>query len=160
MAPARAVFERISPSIGWRTDTDVMATTRPQPCSRMAGTAAVHIATVDSRFCSSAGPYWLEGGRPEAAGRWSAGVGHEDVDAAERGDRVLDEGRRRPPAVDTSAGMPMASPPTSVIVRTAASSFAVSRPHSADPRALRRELLRRREAEPARRTRPPPLDAR
>ena len=50
MAPARAVFDRISDGIGWRTDTDVMATTRPQPAACMSGTAAWHMATVDSRL--------------------------------------------------------------------------------------------------------------
>ena len=56
VTPARAVFERMSPAIGCRTDTDVMAATRPQPWARMAGTAAMHMATVDSRLSSSAGP--------------------------------------------------------------------------------------------------------
>ena len=55
MTPARAVLDRISAGIGWRTDIDVIATTRPHPRSHMAGTAAWHIATVDSRFSSSAG---------------------------------------------------------------------------------------------------------
>ena len=41
--------------MGSRTDMDVMATTRPQPRSHIAGTAALHIATVDSRFSCSAG---------------------------------------------------------------------------------------------------------
>ncbi len=55
MAPARAVFDRISVPIGWRTATEVMATTRPQPAVCMAGTAALHMATTDSRLRSSAG---------------------------------------------------------------------------------------------------------
>ncbi len=50
MAPARAVLERISSGIGWRTATDVIATTRPQPRSCIAGTAALHIATTDIRL--------------------------------------------------------------------------------------------------------------
>jgi hypothetical protein len=40
---------------GWRTVIEVIATTRPQPRPAMAGTAARHIATVDSRLSSSAG---------------------------------------------------------------------------------------------------------
>ena len=52
--PARAVLDRMSAGLGWRTVTEVMATTRPQPRSAMAGTAAWHMATVDSRFSSSA----------------------------------------------------------------------------------------------------------
>ena len=56
VAPARAVFERMSVPIGWRTEIEVMASTRPQPRSHMAGTAALHMATTDSRFSSSAGP--------------------------------------------------------------------------------------------------------
>ena len=56
MTPARAVFDRIRPAMGWRTEIDVMATTRPQPRSCMGGTAAWHSATVDSRFsCSAVG---------------------------------------------------------------------------------------------------------
>ena len=50
MAPARAVFDRMSPGSGWRTEIDVMATTRPHFRSRMAGTAAWHMATTDRRF--------------------------------------------------------------------------------------------------------------
>ncbi len=54
VAPARAVFDRMRPAIGWRTAIDVMATTRPHRRSCIAGTAALHIATTDSRFSSSA----------------------------------------------------------------------------------------------------------
>ena len=55
MTPARAVLDRISEPMGWRTDTDVMATTRPSPCSHMPGTAAWHMATVERRLSSRAG---------------------------------------------------------------------------------------------------------
>ncbi len=55
MAPARAVLDRMSPSMGWRTEIEVMATTRPQPRDAMEGTAARHMATTDSRLSSSAG---------------------------------------------------------------------------------------------------------
>ena len=55
VTPARAVFDKISIGAGWRTVIEVMATTRPHPCAHMAGTAARHIATVDSRLSSSAG---------------------------------------------------------------------------------------------------------
>jgi hypothetical protein len=48
-------LDRISIAAGWRTVIEVIATTRPQPCSDIAGTAARHIATVDSRLSSSAG---------------------------------------------------------------------------------------------------------
>ena len=40
VSPARAVFERISPAIGWRTAIDVIATTLPHRCSCIAGTAS------------------------------------------------------------------------------------------------------------------------
>jgi hypothetical protein len=56
VTPARAVFDRISSAMGCRTEMEVIATTRPQPWSHRAGTAAPHIATVDSRLSSSAGP--------------------------------------------------------------------------------------------------------
>ena len=56
VTPARAVLDRISCAAGWRTVIEVMATTRPQPRAAIAGTAARHIATVDSRLSSSAGP--------------------------------------------------------------------------------------------------------
>jgi hypothetical protein len=56
VAPALAVFERMRVPIGCLTEIDVMATTRPQPRSRIAGTAAWHMATTDSRFRSRAGP--------------------------------------------------------------------------------------------------------
>jgi len=46
VAPARAVLDRISPAIGWRTATEVMATTRPQCWACMAGTAALHMRNV------------------------------------------------------------------------------------------------------------------
>ena len=75
MTPARAVFDRMSEPMGWRTDTEVMATTRPHPRSHMAGTTARHMATVDSRFSSSAGAYAssgvvanVPGGGPPALG--------------------------------------------------------------------------------------------
>ena len=54
VAPARAVLDRISCGIGWRTASDVMATTRPQPCACIGATAALHIATTDSRLSSMA----------------------------------------------------------------------------------------------------------
>ena len=41
-------------SIGWRTDTDVIATTRPQPAACIDGTADLHIATTDMRLRSIA----------------------------------------------------------------------------------------------------------
>ncbi len=40
VSPARAVFERMRFGIGWRTAIDVIATTRPHCCSRIAGTAS------------------------------------------------------------------------------------------------------------------------
>ena len=40
--------------IGWRTENDVMATTRPHRCACIAGTAALHMATTESRLSSSA----------------------------------------------------------------------------------------------------------
>ncbi len=55
VAPARAVFDRISCAIGWRTESDVIATTLPHRWTCIAGTAALHIATTDIRFRSSAG---------------------------------------------------------------------------------------------------------
>ena len=55
VAPARAVFDRMRPAMGWRTAIDVMATTRPQCRSCIAGTAALHMATTDSRLRSRAG---------------------------------------------------------------------------------------------------------
>ena len=54
VAPALAVLERMRLATGWRTVNDVMATTRPQPCSCMGGTAALHMATTDIRLRSSA----------------------------------------------------------------------------------------------------------
>ena len=54
VAPARAVLERIRFGIGWRTESDVMATTRPQPAACIAGTAALHMPTMDSRLRSIA----------------------------------------------------------------------------------------------------------
>ena len=51
---ARAVDEAMRWPMGWRAPSEVMATTRPQPRSRMAGTAAWHIATVERQFSSSA----------------------------------------------------------------------------------------------------------
>ena len=55
VAPARAVLDRMSPAMGWRTEIEVMATTRPHPRACMRGTAAWHRATTDSRLRSSAG---------------------------------------------------------------------------------------------------------
>ena len=55
MAPARAVLDRIRLGIGWRTEIDVMATTRPNRWARMPGTASWHMATTDRRFRASAG---------------------------------------------------------------------------------------------------------
>ena len=54
VAPARAVFDRINVPIGWRTEIDVIATTRPHRRSRIAGIAALHMATTDSRLRFSA----------------------------------------------------------------------------------------------------------
>jgi hypothetical protein len=48
-------LDRISVPDGWRTVIEVIATTRPQPRSAIAGTAARHMATVDSRLSSIAG---------------------------------------------------------------------------------------------------------
>ena len=50
VAPARAVLERMSVGMGWRTDTEVMATTRPQPAACIGGTSSVHMPTTESRF--------------------------------------------------------------------------------------------------------------
>ena len=54
VTPARAVLDRIRLAMGWRTLIDVIATTRPQPCACMAGTAALHMATTDVRLRSMA----------------------------------------------------------------------------------------------------------
>ncbi len=51
---ARAADEAIRWPIGWRAPSEVIATTRPQPRSRMPGTAARHIAMVARQFCSRA----------------------------------------------------------------------------------------------------------
>ena len=40
VTPARAVFERIRLAIGWRTESDVMATMRPHCCCCIIGIAA------------------------------------------------------------------------------------------------------------------------
>ena len=56
VAPARAVLERMRKPMGCFTAMDVMATTRPHRRSRIAGTAAWHMATTDRRFRSRAGP--------------------------------------------------------------------------------------------------------
>jgi hypothetical protein len=109
VAPARAVFDRISWAIGWRTDSDVIATTRPHRCACIAGTAALHIATTDIRFRSSAAGIGVDGRLCEVATRRSTGVRHEDVETAERLER-RDEAaaplrcrRRRPRAAPRSA---------------------------------------------------------
>ena len=95
MTPARAVFERMRVGIGWRTEIDVIATTRPHPCACMAGTAALHIAIVDSAFSSNARAYASTSSiAREVARRRPAGVGHEDVDPAERVARGVDEAGR------------------------------------------------------------------
>ena len=73
VAPARAVFDKMSCAIGWRTASEVIATTRPHRRSCMPGTAALHIATTDIRFRSIAAGYAstgvdakLPGGGPPA----------------------------------------------------------------------------------------------
>ena len=43
--------------MGWRTEMEVMATTRPQPWVTIAGTAALHMATTDNKLSSSAAGY-------------------------------------------------------------------------------------------------------
>ena len=40
VTPARAVLDRIRFGIGWRTEIDVIATTRPNRCARMCGATA------------------------------------------------------------------------------------------------------------------------
>ena len=50
VAPARAVLDRIRLSRGWRTLMEVMARIRPQARDCMPGTAALHMATTDSRL--------------------------------------------------------------------------------------------------------------
>ena len=52
VAPALAVFDRISVAIGCRTDSEVMATTRPHRLACIAGIAALHIPTMLSRLRS------------------------------------------------------------------------------------------------------------
>jgi len=52
--PVRAVLERISAGIGWRTATEVIATIRPQPRSRISGTACRQAATAGTTSCASA----------------------------------------------------------------------------------------------------------
>ena len=54
VTPARAVFDRISVGMGWRTAIDVIATTRPQCCARIAGTTSMHIVIVDRALSANA----------------------------------------------------------------------------------------------------------
>ncbi len=95
VTPARAVFDRMRLAIGWRTDSDVIATTRPHPCACIAGTAALHIATTASEVGVERALVGVDRRRGEVAGGWPAAVRHEDVDAAERLGRRGHE-RRRP----------------------------------------------------------------
>ena len=57
VTPARAVFDRISVGIGWRTAIDVIATTLPHRCACIAGTASLHIAIAERQFSSNAAWY-------------------------------------------------------------------------------------------------------
>ena len=95
VSPERATLERISPAIGWRTPTDVIASTLPHRCSRIAGTASPHIAmraqAVELDRGRGRPPGAVDG---EVAGGRTTTVAHEDVDAAERVARVAHERRR------------------------------------------------------------------
>ena len=57
MSTSRAVFDRISCAIGWRTLSEVMATIRPQPRSCIGGAAAFVMATTDMRLRFTASRY-------------------------------------------------------------------------------------------------------
>ena len=80
--------------MGWRTAIDVIASTLPQCCSRIAGTAAWHIAIVERQLRSNASAYCSMVAVSNVAGRRSARVGHDDVDATQRIARGVDETRR------------------------------------------------------------------
>ena len=95
VAPARAVFERISSAIGCRTATEVIATTRPHPRSCIEGTAASHIAITERQLSSNAATYCSSSVRRERPRWWTACVRDEDVDATERVGRR--GSRTRPP---------------------------------------------------------------
>ena len=68
VTPARAVFDRIRFGIGWRTATDVIATTRPQPWACIAGTAALHIADDRQQVEVEGGRIRARRGRREVPG--------------------------------------------------------------------------------------------
>ena len=94
VTPARAVFERMSVAIGWRTETDVIASTLPQPCACIAGTASRHMAMTARQFCSIGLAVERQVGGGEGPGRRSPSVGDQDVDPAERVAGITDELRR------------------------------------------------------------------
>ena len=94
MSPERAVFDRISPAIGWRTPTDVIATTLPHCCSCMAGIASLHIAMAARQLSSNATRYCERFVLANVPGGGPPAVGHEDVDAAKRVARFTHEGGR------------------------------------------------------------------
>ena len=148
--PGRSAFERARLSIGARTELDSMLTIRPRPLSLEVGQAEV----------SSAGSPRGGGARPRSrrrrrstsggrAGRWSAAVVDEDVDAAERADASA-----RPASPGRSARSRRrgrrarrAAPPRARARRGAARTWRRSRPRRRAPRRRRapcRRRLRRR----------------
>ena len=50
VTPARAVLGRIRVGMGWRTEIEVMATTRPHCWACIPGTASAHMAIVERAF--------------------------------------------------------------------------------------------------------------
>ena len=94
VTPARAVLERMSRWMGWRTEIEVMATTRPQPRSAHGGHRGLAHGHRGEQVELEGGQVGVEVGGGEGAGRRAAGVGHEDVDAAEPLDGLVDEGGR------------------------------------------------------------------
>ena len=149
VAPARAVFDRISVGIGWRTEIDVMATIRPHLRDCIAGTAAWHIATIDSRFSSRAGRYRSSGvdanvpaGGPPAFGT------RMSTDPSASAARATNSAA--PAGVLMSATRPTALPPSRA---TASSTRLCVAAADRDPHALRRQRRGRRETEPGRRRR-------
>src|SRR6478672_10243854 len=128
VTPARAVFERIRVGIGWRTEIDVIATTLPHPCVCIAGTAALHIAIVDSAFSANARVYSStssNAAKSPAGGPPALGTRMSTPPSA---DRAASTKPVAPATVPTSATSPTASPP---MCAAAASTVSASRPQIA-----------------------------